>query len=46
MYDYFRVYTDTKPLREEMQKMALIVEERTAELIIRKRELDVINRKI
>jgi hypothetical protein len=29
-----------------MQKMALIVEERTAELIIRKRELDVINRKI
>lgn len=46
MYDYFRVFTDTKPLREEMQKMAQIVEEKTAELSVKKAALEVINKKI
>ena len=46
MYDYFRVFTDTKPIREEMLRMGLIVEEKTAELKIKKAALEIINRKI
>lgn len=46
MYDYFRVYTDTKPLREQLIAMRKIVEEKTAELKIKKDALERINNKI
>jgi dynein heavy chain len=46
MYDYFRVYTDTKPIREELAKMKQIVEEKSAELAVKKAALEKINAKI
>ena len=46
MYDYFRVFTDTKPLREQLVSMRKIVEEKTAELRIKKEALEFINNKI
>ena len=46
MYDYFRVFTDTKPLREKLAAMRKIVDEKTAELRIKKEALEKINKKI
>jgi len=46
MYDYFRVYTDTKPIREELARMKEIVEVKTAELAVKKQALERINAKI
>lgn len=43
MYDYYRVYTETRPLREQLIAMRKIVEEKTAELKIKKDELERIN---
>lgn len=43
MYDYFRVFTDTKPLREQLVQMRKIVEEKTAELRIKKEALERVN---
>ncbi|CAD8156782.1 unnamed protein product [Paramecium pentaurelia] len=46
MYDYYRVYTETKPLRDQLIAMRKIVEEKTAELKIKKEELEKVNAKI
>jgi dynein heavy chain, axonemal len=46
MVDYFKVYTETKPLREKLGVMQKIVEEKTAELRLKKEALDEINGKI
>ncbi len=46
MYDYYRVFTDTKPLREQLIQMRKIVEEKTAELRVKKDALERINNKI
>lgn len=46
MVDYYKVYTETKPLREKLVEMRRIVEEKTAELKIKKDALDKVNRKI
>ncbi len=46
MADYYKVYTETKPLREKLVEMRKIVEEKTAELKIKKDALDKINSKI
>lgn len=36
MVDYYKVYTETKPLREKLVDMRRIVEEKTKELKIKK----------
>ena len=36
MVDYYKVYTETKPLREKLVVMRQIVEEKTAELKVKK----------
>lgn len=46
MYDYYRVYTETRPLREQLIAMRKIVEEKTAELRVKKEELERVNEKI
>ena len=46
MYDYFRVFTDTKPLREQLVQMRKIAEEKTAELRIKKEALERVNQTI
>ena len=46
MYDYYRVFTDTKPLREQLIQMRKIVEEKTAELRVKKDALERINNRI
>lgn len=46
MYDFYKVYTETKPLREKLALMSKIVEEKNRELSIKKKELDEINAKI
>ena len=46
MWDYYKVYTETKPLREKLLVMRQIVEEKTAELKVKKEALDKINNKI
>ena len=46
MYDYFRVFTDTKPVREQLAKMQNIVAVKTEELAIKKEALEKINAKI
>lgn len=46
MYDYFKVFTETKPLREQLIQMKKIVEEKTAELKIKKDELEKVNQRI
>jgi len=46
MYDYFKVYTETRPLREKLATMNKIVEEKNAELAIKMEALAVINAKI
>ena len=46
MYDYYRVFTDTKPLREQLVAMRKIVDEKTAELRVKKEALERINNKI
>ena len=46
MYDYYRVFTDTKPLREQLVAMRKIVDEKTAELKLKKDALEKINNKI
>lgn len=46
MYDYYTVYTTTKPLREKLIFMRKLVEEKNASLAIKKSELAKINKKI
>lgn len=46
MYDYFKVYTETKPLREKLAMMMKIVEEKNEELKKKKQALAIINAKI
>lgn len=46
MMDYYKVYTETRPLREKLVQMRKIVEEKTAELKIKKDALEKINKKI
>ena len=46
MYDYFRVFTDTKPVREQLAKMQNIVAVKTEELGVKKEALEKINSKI
>ena len=44
--DYHKVYAETRPLKEKLVKMRKIVEEKTAELKIKKDALEKINKKI
>jgi dynein heavy chain len=46
MLGYYKVFTETKPLREKLVIMNKIVEEKTAELKIKKEALDRINKRI
>lgn len=46
MVDYYKVFTETKPLREKLVTVRHLVEEKTAELKIKKDALDEVNRKI
>ena len=46
MVDYYKVYTETKPLREKLVEMRRIVDEKTKELKIKKDALEKINRTI
>jgi dynein heavy chain len=46
MWDYYKVYTETEPLRKKLIIMKQIVEEKTEELRIKKEELEKINNKI
>jgi len=39
MIDYFKVFTETKPLRIELEKMNTIVAEKTEELKLKKADL-------
>lgn len=46
MVDYYKVYTETKPLREKLIEMRRIVDEKTKELKIKKEALEKINKTI
>ena len=46
MMDYFKVFTETKPLREKLVEMRRIVEEKEAMLKIKRDALAKINKKI
>lgn len=46
MVDYYKVFTDTKPLREKLISVKKLVEEKTAELKIKKDALEEVNKKI
>lgn len=46
MYDYYNVYVKTQPLRETLEKTNKLLEEKTAELRVKKEALEKINRKI
>lgn len=46
MLGYHKVYSETRPLREKLIEMRKIVEEKTAELKIKKDALDKINKRI
>lgn len=46
MVTYNKVYVETEPLRIKLEEMRKIVEEKTAELKIKKDALDKINKKI
>ncbi|KAL4427402.1 hypothetical protein ABPG74_009674 [Tetrahymena malaccensis] len=46
MVDYYKVYTETKPLREKLIEMRRIVDEKMGQLRIKKEELAKINAKI
>jgi dynein heavy chain len=43
MVDYYKVYSETKPLREKLFLTKLIVTEKTNELALKKNALDLIN---
>ncbi len=46
MYDYYKVFTQTQPLRDKLAAMLRIKEEKMALLKRKKEELDTINRKL
>ena len=46
MMDYYKVYAETRPLREKLVAMRKIVQEKTAELKIKKDSLEKVNRRI
>lgn len=46
MYDYYKVFTETKPLREKLEMMNKVVQEKGEELRVKKEALAVINAKI
>lgn len=46
MYDYFKVFTETKPLREKLIEVRRLVEVKTAELKVKKDALEEVNKKI
>ncbi len=46
MYDYYKVFTETRPLREQLVAMRKLVEEKVAELRIKKDALEKITAKI
>lgn len=46
MVDYYKVFTETKPLREKLVSVKKLVEEKTAELKIKKEALEEVNKKI
>lgn len=46
MHDYYNIYIQTKPLREELSKQKKLVEEKTEELKVKKAALEEINQKI
>jgi len=46
MYTFFKVFTETQPLRDELNRVTIIVAEKTKELAIKKELLDTINKKL
>jgi dynein heavy chain, axonemal len=46
MLGYYKVFTETKPLREKLAEMRKIVQEKTEELKIKKDALDKVNKRI
>lgn len=46
MYDYYKVFTETKPLREKLVEVRRLVEVKTAELKVKKDALEEVNKKI
>lgn len=46
MLGYYKVFTETKPLREKLAEMRKIVQEKTEELKIKKEALDKVNKRI
>jgi len=46
MVDYYKVFVETKPLREQLLSVRKIVEEKMEELRVKKAELEEINKKI
>lgn len=46
MYDYYKIFTETRPLREKLVTVKKLVEEKTAELKVKKDALEEVNKKI
>jgi dynein heavy chain, axonemal len=46
MYDYYKIFTETKPLREKLVEVRKLVEIKTAELKVKKDALEEVNKKI
>lgn len=46
MVDYYKVFTETKPLRDKLVEMRKIVEIKQAELRVKKEELEKVNKRI
>lgn len=46
MHDYYRVFTETQPLRDKLREMQEIVAVKTEELKVKKDELARINERI
>lgn len=46
MVDYYKVFTETKPLREKLVTVKKLVEEKTIELKLKKDALEEVNKKI
>ena len=46
IYTFFKVFTETQPLRDELNRVQVIVAEKTAILKVKKEELDQINSRL